>query len=148
MNQEEIVKNKVRKSEEEVNSILTDRTNEEAITELTVSIYDTERNQKAKQYKTDLVIKNKKVDKILCLFLCCFVQEKKIAEEKLRKQTLDVDYLAPFLALKGITEKQPIRPQDAIELKERCLADLKNRLIDNANLIQKRFETVNNFIKI
>jgi hypothetical protein len=50
--------------------------------------------------------------------------------------------LAPFLALKGITEKQPIRPQDAIELKERCLADLKNRLIDNANLIQKRFETV------
>jgi hypothetical protein len=53
-----------------------------------------------------------------------------------------VDYLAPFLALKGITEKQPIRPQDAIELKERCLADLKNRLIDNANLIQKRFETV------
>ena len=75
-------------------------------------------------------------------------KEKKIAEEKLRKQTLDVDYLAPFLALKGITEKQPIRPQDAIELKERCLADLKNRLIDNANLIQKRFETVNNFIKI
>ena len=55
MNQEEVVKNKVRKSEEEVNSILTDRTNEEAITELTVSIYDTERNQKAKQYKSDLV---------------------------------------------------------------------------------------------
>ena len=72
MNQEEIVKNKVRKSEEEVNSILTDRTNEEAITELTVSIYDTERNQKARQYKTDLVIKNKKVTQKLCLFIYCF----------------------------------------------------------------------------
>ena len=55
MNQEEVVKNKVRKSVEEVEEILTDRTNEEAITELTVSIYDTERNSKAKQYKTDLV---------------------------------------------------------------------------------------------
>ncbi len=73
MNQEEIVKNKVRKSEEEVNSILTDRTNEEAITELTVSIYDTERNQKARQYKTDLVIKNKRVTQKLCLFIYCFV---------------------------------------------------------------------------
>ena len=49
------MKNKVRKSEEEVKSILSDRTNEEAVTELTVSVYDTERNHKAKQYKIDLV---------------------------------------------------------------------------------------------
>lgn len=54
--QEEVVKNIVRKSEEEVKSILNDRTHEETVTELTVSVYDTERNQKAKQYKIDLVI--------------------------------------------------------------------------------------------
>ena len=46
--------------------------------------------------------------------------------------------------IQGINDKQPIRQQDSIELKERCLADLKNRLIDNANLIQKRFETESN----
>ena len=54
--QEEKVKDIVRKSEDEVKAILNDRTHEETITELTVSIYDTERNNKAKQYKVDLVI--------------------------------------------------------------------------------------------
>lgn len=112
----------VRKSEEEVKSILNDRTHEETITELTVSVYDTERNTKAKQYKIDL--------------------ERKAIEEKLRKQTLEVDYLAPFLAEFGINESKPITPQTAMELTERCLADLKQHLIDKANLIQKRFEAV------
>lgn len=56
INQEEVVKNLVRKSEEEVKSILNERTHEETVTELTVSVYDTERNHKAKQYKIDIVI--------------------------------------------------------------------------------------------
>lgn len=122
INKEEAVKNIVRKSEEEVKSILNDRTHEETITELTVSVYDTERNTKAKQYKVDL--------------------ERKAIEEKLRKQTLEVDYLAPFLAEFGISDNKPITPQTAMELIERCLADLKQHLIDKANLIQKRFEAV------
>jgi hypothetical protein len=112
----------VRKSEEEVKSILNERTHEETVTETTVSVYDTNRNQKAKQYKIDI--------------------EKKILEEKLRKQAHDVDYLAPFLAEKGITDAKQIPVSVAIELKERCLSDLKQRLIDKANLIQKRFEFV------
>ncbi len=57
INKEENVKNMVRKAEEEVNSILNDRTHEETVTEVTVSVYDTERNTKAKQYKVDLVDK-------------------------------------------------------------------------------------------
>jgi hydroxylamine reductase (hybrid-cluster protein) len=69
-------------------------------------------------------------------------KEKKLAEEKLRKQAHDVDYLAPFLAEKGIVDKQLIPISVAVELKEKCLADLKQRLIDKANLIQKRFEGV------
>ena len=119
---EETVKNMVRKSEEEVKSILKDRIQEETVTELTVSIYDTERNQKARQYKLDI--------------------EKRIEEDKLRKKAVDVDYLAPFLAERGIRESDRIRPDQAYDLQERCLADLKQRLIDKANLIQKRFEAV------
>ena len=120
--QEDVVKNIVRKSEEEVKSILTDRTHEETVTELTVSVYDTERNHKAKQYKADI--------------------DKKIDEERLRKQTVDVDYLAPFLAEKGLDGHEKIKIDQSYDLQERCLADLKQRLIDKANLIQKRFEAV------
>jgi len=120
---EERVRDNVRKSEEEVKSILNDRTHEETVTELTVSVYDTERNSKARQYKVDL--------------------EKKINEEKLRKQTLEVDYLAPFLAEFGVaTDTRVLSGQLGVDIKERCLADLKQRLIDKANLIQKRFEIV------
>lgn len=54
-----------------------------------------------------------------------------------------MDYLEPFLAEKGISgQQQAIPPQLAIELRERCLADLKQRLIDKANLIQNRFKAV------
>lgn len=56
MNEEEVVKNNVRKSEEEVKNILNLRTHEETVTDQTVSIYDTDRNHKAKQYKLDIVI--------------------------------------------------------------------------------------------
>ncbi len=120
---EEKVKEAVRKSEEEVKAILNDRTHEETVTELSVSIYDTERNTRARQYKLDL--------------------ERKINEEKLRKQTLEVDYLAPFLAEYGLaTDNGRFHGQVGVDLRERCLADLKQRLIDKANLIQKRFEIV------
>ncbi len=69
-------------------------------------------------------------------------KDKKIAEEKLRKQTLEVDYLQPFLVERGVSGNQVLPPQLAIEIRERCLADLKQRLIDRANLIQARFKAV------
>ena len=50
--------------------------------------------------------------------------------------------MAPFLAEKGINDPNDITTSIAIDLKERCLSDLKTRLIDKANLIQKRFEMV------
>ena len=70
------------------------------------------------------------------------LKEKKINAEKLRKQTIEVDYLAPFLAEQGLSDGKSLQPQVTADLKERCLADLKQRLIDKANLIQKRFEAV------
>ena len=58
----------------------------------------------------------------------------------MRKQEMEIDYLAPFLAQIGDPEK--LTRQQAYDLKEDCLADLKQRLIDKANLIQARFEKV------
>lgn len=69
-------------------------------------------------------------------------------EEKLKKQTFEVDYLAPFLAEKGINDVRDITQSIAIELKERCLADLKQRLLDEANLIQKRYEQVRSSLRL
>lgn len=54
---------------------------------------------------------------------------------------MELDYLAPFLAQIGDPEK--LTRQEAMKLKEDCLSDLKQRLIDKANLIQSRFEKVN-----
>ena len=73
-------------------------------------------------------------------------QEQRLLEEKMRKQEMEIDYLAPFLAQMGDPEK--ISRQQAYKLKEDCLADLKQRLIDKANLIQFRFEKVKHFSHI
>jgi hypothetical protein len=56
LDKEEQVKTAVRKSEDEVRTIINDRLHEESVSELTVSIYDTERNDKARKYESDLVI--------------------------------------------------------------------------------------------
>ena len=45
----------VRDSEEEVREILNDRTQEESKQELDISVYDTERNEKAKKHRRELV---------------------------------------------------------------------------------------------
>ena len=45
----------VRESEEEVREILNDRTREETAQELEISVYDTERNEKAKKHRRELV---------------------------------------------------------------------------------------------
>ena len=55
LEKEDVVKNEVRKSELEVQKILHERMQEDAISELTVSVYDTERNDRARKYKQDLV---------------------------------------------------------------------------------------------
>ena len=53
---------------------------------------------------------------------------------------MELDYLAPFLARIGNPEK--LTRGDASKVREECLGDLKQRLIDKANLIQARFEKV------
>ena len=74
------------------------------------------------------------------IFINITFQERIQLEEKMRKQEMDIDYLAPFLAKIGNPEK--LSKAQAFSLKEECLQDLKQRLIDKANLIQARFEKV------
>lgn len=118
VNAEEQSTNQIRASEEEVKEILQLRIKEEAASLLIVSVYDTERNEKAKLHRQEL--------------------ERKAAEEAMKKHELELDYLAPFLAQIG--DPPHISRQEAYKLKEECLQDLKHRLIDKANLIQARFE--------
>ena len=117
---EDALKETVRRSEDEVQNILNERTREEAASELDISVYDTQRNEKARKHREEL--------------------ERLQEEEKKRRQDLEIDFLAPFLAQMGDPEK--INRKQAYQLKEECLADLKQRLIDKANLIQARFEKV------
>ncbi|XP_071899771.1 dynein regulatory complex subunit 7 isoform X6 [Anas platyrhynchos] len=116
--EEKQLKQQVRQSEAEVLNILKIRENEEADIKLTVSIYDTERNEKRRQQYE--AMKNAMED------------EFPVHEEQ------DLDYLAPFLIQIGYPEKMTKR--QALRLRDDCLTDFKNRLIAKANIIQARFE--------
>ncbi|XP_078262293.1 dynein regulatory complex subunit 7 [Rhinoraja longicauda] len=108
----------VRDSEHEIREILKDRAAERRANELSISVYDTERNEKAKEHRrTQMRIEE---------------------EQRLRRAEEEVDYLAPFLARLGQPKK--ITKRVAMTLRGDCLADMKQRLIDKANLIQGRFE--------
>uniref|UniRef100_A0A8C9KJ14 Dynein regulatory complex subunit 7 n=1 Tax=Panthera tigris altaica TaxID=74533 RepID=A0A8C9KJ14_PANTA len=85
---------------------------------LTISIYDTKRNEKSKEYREAM--------------------ERVMHEEHLRQGGGQLDYLAPFLAQLPPSEK--MTRWQAMRVKDECLSDFKQRLIDKANLIQARFE--------
>ncbi|XP_069312550.1 dynein regulatory complex subunit 7 [Eulemur rufifrons] len=105
-------------SELEVLEILKLREEEEEAHALTISIYDTRRNEKSKEYRETM--------------------ERVMHEEHLRQVETQLDYLAPFLAQLPPGEK--LTRWQAVRLKDECLSDFKQRLIDKANLIQARFE--------
>ncbi|XP_014674580.1 PREDICTED: dynein regulatory complex subunit 7-like [Priapulus caudatus] len=111
------------KAQARVIEILNERRREEARTELDISIYDVERNEKARKQR-----------------LAQVQQEK---EDKNREREMDTDYLAPFLTRFSSSEGALKRSQ-ALRVKDECLQDLKQRLIDKANLIQSRFEQETN----
>ena len=49
-----------------------------------------------------------------------------------------MDYLVPFLAQMG--NPKTLSKNQAVKLQKECLEDLKQRLIEQANLIQERFD--------
>jgi len=82
-----------------------------------------------------------KSGKLLCS-LCR--QEKLEMEAKSQSEEKPLDYLEPFLAQLNPDEIRDgkLTRQQAYKLREDCLAHLKQRLIEKANLIQSRFEKV------
>ncbi|XP_070966370.1 dynein regulatory complex subunit 7 [Oncorhynchus clarkii lewisi] len=118
MKEEERVALRVKESEKEVRAILGVREQEESSIELHISIYNTARNERARCHREAL--------------------ERTAKEERLRQEEKELDFLAPLLAQLGDPEN--LTRQAALQLRNDCLADLKQRLIDKANLIQARFE--------
>ncbi|XP_036688335.1 dynein regulatory complex subunit 7 isoform X3 [Balaenoptera musculus] len=117
-NEEKLSRHQAWESELEVLEILKLREEEEAAHALTISIYDTKRNEKSKEYREAM--------------------ERVMHEEHLWQVEAQLDYLAPFLAQLPPGEK--LTRWQAMRLKDECLSDFKQRLIDKANLIQARFE--------
>eukprot|EP01137_Pigoraptor_chileana_P033672 Opistho-2@24921 len=106
----------IRESEKQVRDILALRKKEEASVQLTVSFYDTARNKSIRSHRAE-------------------IETKKTEEDS---TAADLDYLAPFLA--RLDRPNKLTTEDAQRVREECLKDLKQRLIDKANLIQSRFE--------
>ncbi|KAF1504737.1 Dynein regulatory complex subunit 7, partial [Eudyptula minor] len=116
--EEKRLKQQVRQSEAEVLNILKIRENEETAVKLSVSIYNTERNEKRRQQNEAM---------------------KNTMEDELSGQEeQNLDYLAPFLIQIGYREK--MTKGQALRVRDDCLTDFKCRLIDKANIIQARFE--------
>ncbi|KAM6176196.1 dynein regulatory complex subunit 7 [Erethizon dorsatum] len=120
-NEEKLSKHQAWESELEVLEILKLREEEEEAHMLSISIYDTKRNKRSKEHREAM--------------------ERVMHEEHLRQVEAQLDYLAPFLAQLPPGEK--LTRMQAVRLKEECLSDFKQRLIDKANLIQARFEKEN-----
>jgi len=110
---------KIREYEQEIRDSLDERLKEEIASELSVSIFDTQRNDKALKHRAEL--------------------ERQAEEAKLQSQETELDYLAPVLA-QIVDKGEKITRAQAFKIRETALVDLKQRLVEKANLIQARFE--------
>lgn len=61
-----------------------------------------------------------------------------------QREEKEMDYLEPFLVQLNVDDVKNVAltRQQALKLRDDCMADLKQRLIDKANTIQGRFEKV------
>ncbi|XP_009892805.1 PREDICTED: coiled-coil domain-containing protein lobo homolog [Charadrius vociferus] len=115
--EEKQLKQQVRQSEAEGLNILKIRENEETNVKLSVSIYDTERNEKRRQE---------------------YEAMNTMEDEPRGQGEQDLDYLAPFLI--QISHSEKTTKAQALRVRDDCLTDFKHRLIDKANIIQARLE--------
>ncbi|XP_076316202.1 coiled-coil domain-containing protein lost boys isoform X1 [Tachypleus tridentatus] len=118
MEEEKQVVVKIRQSEDEVIAFLNNRTWEEAHSELYASVYNILKNEKALKKRQ-------------------YLQKQKEAA-RCQSQEVVVDLLGPYLAQKGITGQ--MTKQEAQEIKQKCLQDFRQRLVNTANGIQSLFD--------
>ncbi|NWX91655.1 DRC7 protein, partial [Nothoprocta pentlandii] len=118
MEEEKQLKHEIWESATEVLEILKIREDEEADIKLTVSIYDTERNEKRRQ-------EYEAMDNLM-------------EDDLLGQEEQELDYLAPFLLQIGNVEK--MSKWQAQRIKEDCLTDFKQRLTHKANIIHTHLQ--------
>ncbi|XP_062442550.1 dynein regulatory complex subunit 7 [Rhea pennata] len=116
--EEKQLKNEVWESATEVLEILKIREDEEADIKLTVSIYDTERNEKRRQEYEAM--------------------NNLMEDDLLGQEEQDLDYLAPFLI--QICNIEKMSKWQALRIKEDCLTDFKHHLTHKANIIQAHLQ--------
>ena len=68
------------------------------------------------------------------------MQEDERREEKRLRKLLEKDYLAPYLM--HIKDVDNISSELAAKIRHECLENLRRRLVNQANLIQQKFEEV------
>ncbi|PSN57290.1 Dynein regulatory complex subunit 7 [Blattella germanica] len=109
----------VRKMEDDLAILLQLRATEWMQPQLDVSIYNMERNTLA-------IAGMKEIDKIMR------------AAEDAKKGDVELDYLAPYFARIGNPESVSL--EEALKIREDCIRDFKQLLVDRINKTQKAFE--------
>ncbi|XP_063978455.1 dynein regulatory complex subunit 7 isoform X2 [Diachasmimorpha longicaudata] len=115
---EVIAINHVRDAEKEISVFLKTRKREYFMPKLVVSMFDRNRNEDAKAGM--------------------FAKEELLRAQSQREIDANVDYLRPFLARLG--NPKSLTKQQAFEVRQECLDDLKLTLTNRANDILRRFE--------
>ncbi|NXU82045.1 DRC7 protein, partial [Oreotrochilus melanogaster] len=116
--EEKRLKQQVQQSEAEVLNILEICENEESNIKLSVSIFNTERNEMRRQQYG--------------------ATEKGTEDELPGQMEQDVDYLAPFLIRLG--NREQLTKGQALHVRDDCLKDFKHRLVKRVTTIKARFE--------
>nr|KAJ3422213.1 hypothetical protein HK105_000711 [Polyrhizophydium stewartii] len=135
----------IKNAERELSDILQMRQAEEREVGLTISVYDTLRNDTVRVWMVQdtsaqgcsLTIQN-----LPCIQKLPTDEEGKDVHkgDEEETKTVDLDYLSPFL----INYENPsnLSREDAVAVKDACLKSLKERLVEKANIIQGRLDDV------
>nr|CAD7448662.1 unnamed protein product [Timema bartmani] len=73
------------------------------------------------------------------------IREQQLQEQSKREVETDVDYLGPYLARLG--DPESLSHDEALQMRESCLSDFKQLLVDRANHIQTMFEKESNLLQ-
>ncbi|XP_008199980.1 dynein regulatory complex subunit 7 [Tribolium castaneum] len=126
LKEEEKSLSRIREIEDQVAEFLTLRDHEMAFPKLDVSLFNIEQNE---EYRQGMLEKEK--------------QEQEYKEREI--EDAGVEYLTPYLTLLGNPES--VTPVEAFKIKEKCLSDFKQLLLNRAICIQKQFEHWTQYLK-
>ncbi|KAJ3109852.1 hypothetical protein HDU97_000082 [Phlyctochytrium planicorne] len=121
----------IKNSERELREILQARQSEEKEVALTISVYDTIRNNTVKISSDSSNLLQRLPN-----------EEEKDAHkgDEEESKITNLDFLSPFLV--NYQNQNALTREEAVSVKDSCLKSLKERLIEKANIIQGRLEEV------